>query len=259
MHVTLVALFGRKPAVVAEFIHKAQELLHKDLGDAFTPYELEQVHATIIGLEGQRLSGGAVVNTNYLTFQRTPAPMDLDRAIAIVRGSKPIRIRVGGFREGAAYPFKSRTEHPFNRSFVIDTGKQTAHAMGWPVESDTYPASLDRLRRSLNEANIFHKYHRRSEDTDNDFFFVLGRVQPERATRNALEHVTRSLRERMASTELHIDIDPACLSIVGYDDPALPPGSSIRIPLARAQARDVAALYTTLYTTSAASGSNVVR
>ena len=49
---TLVSFYGEKNAEFAAWIRKIQQLLSAELGTDFEPYSLDQIHGTIIGLDG---------------------------------------------------------------------------------------------------------------------------------------------------------------------------------------------------------------
>ena len=103
--------------------------------------------------------------------------------------------------------------------------------MGWPVQNGTASPALDQLRRQLQRFGVLHKWHRRPEDTDNDFFFVLGRLNetiPDEK-RSAIE---QGLREQLARRkQLLLPLTPDALSFVAYEDPPLPLTSSRPIRL----------------------------
>ena len=49
---TLVAYYGpKKPPALATLLLEMQQLTRRHFGDSFEPYELDQMHATLIGLE----------------------------------------------------------------------------------------------------------------------------------------------------------------------------------------------------------------
>jgi len=51
IQVTLVSLYGDKQSDLAGAISKCQELVAQAVGKAFRPYDLRQIHATLVGLE----------------------------------------------------------------------------------------------------------------------------------------------------------------------------------------------------------------
>ena len=91
MQVTLVAHYGHKPAELAQLIADLQDMLASPLRSAFQPYQVGQVHGTLIGLEGYRV-GGKVRNDELQLL------VDLEKLLSFVRSEIPsIKVRVGGF------------------------------------------------------------------------------------------------------------------------------------------------------------------
>jgi hypothetical protein len=220
MQVTLVAHYGDKPAALSTLVQHLQGKMHELLGPAFRAYELEQVHGTVIGLEGCRV-GTRVMN------QHSRSPLNLRGALEFLHGSRfrPISVQIGGYHASGAYPFQSRNTHPYLRSFSIQG--DVAVAMGWPNEGGRYPNSLDQLRRAFQEYGIGHKWHRTGNDVDNDFFFVVGTIDRGMTDATALESTTQIVRAELASCgETLIEIDRNTLQLVGYSNPQLPRGAS---------------------------------
>jgi len=52
LRATIVAYYGRKPPQFLDFLVRVQARIGSALGAAFEPYEPQQIHATIVGLEG---------------------------------------------------------------------------------------------------------------------------------------------------------------------------------------------------------------
>src|SRR5271166_2648382 len=78
----------------------------------FPALSLEQVHATLIALDGVRdPQTGAVVNAYLLAHAGLRREMDLPRVMDILAGATPLRVRIGGFRPGQEIPFTSRGQH----------------------------------------------------------------------------------------------------------------------------------------------------
>jgi hypothetical protein len=226
VNVTLTAFYGDKPEPFAALIREAQRLL-KFLGDAFCPYDLRQVHATLFGLEGRVLRDGTILNANYEALRGEARIMRSADVVELVRTSAylPLAVRIGGYRTEVTYPFSSRGQHPWHRSFSIQGTR--AVALGWPVDGSLYPPSLDAFRRDMNRANVLHKYHAKAGDIDNDLFFVLGTVRPGVAEPPRLEATEQRLREFLSSTCVELDVDRHDLQIVGYVDPTLPTASTV--------------------------------
>lgn len=232
MDLTLVAFYGEKPREFSALVAELQQRLTESLGPGFSPYEPQQVHSTIIGLEGRR-DGDRVLNSNFLRLRHERRYMDVRQLIETIDQATdllPIRIRIGGYKASDRYSFTSRGAHPFMRSFSIHGG--VAVAMGWPFEDSVFPSTLDRLRRKFAETNVLHKYHALEVDEDNDLFFVLGNVRTGARHTRSVEMAEREIRaylERQQPTD--IELRPEHLSLVSYADPTLPVNTSKVYPV----------------------------
>lgn len=172
--------------------------------------------------------------------------MDFAAVVRLLRGKTllPLTIRIGGYGDGEPYPFTSRALHPYLRSFSLQG--QIAVAMGWPFDGRRCPMVLDRLRRRFNEAGVLHKYHAGADDVDNDFFFVLGRVDRaglhDHAIQSAQEHMRAYLAGR---APLVLAVGEEHLSIAAYVDEKLPPATTYPYALALAEKKldEIASLY----------------
>ena len=197
MQVTVVAYYGEKPTAIEEFVRSLQEELTHRLGFAFVPYEAEQVHATIIGLEAFR-KGSEVLNLNFHELRGDRRAMNLSEILHFIEATDrlPFDLQIGGFSPAMIYPFTSRAEHPYFRSFGLQGS--IAVAMGWPVSGQTYPRHLDALRKCFNDYNVLHKYHRTNDSLDNDFFFVLGRIERSLVSEHGIQDTQDAMREKLA-------------------------------------------------------------
>lgn len=225
-NLSLVAYYGDKPPEIEALIREAQAILQDSLAGAFRPYDICQVHATLISLEGHR-SGDAIVNANYHQFLDEQRAIDFRKVFDLLRapGYLPLDIVIGGYHLHHDYGFTSRGTPPALRSFSIQGN--IAVAMGWPFDGEKFPPVLDELRRAFNSANVLHKYHRTAGDMDNDFYFVLGNVDPGECP----ESVLQSTRERMIGffsqrTPLTVPVTREKLRIIAYTDPRVPPEST---------------------------------
>jgi hypothetical protein len=219
MQVTLVAHYGRKPPALAAFVHRLHNQLRRSLGLAFQPYDIHQVHATIVGLEGCHASEG-IRNT------RSGLSMNLSGVVDFLRGEEfaPIEVRIGGFHASGRYSFLSRDLHPHLRSFSIQG--ERAVAIGWPVKDEHHPGSLDRLRRSFQRFGVRHKWHTAADVVDNDCFLVLGRID-RTASAADVEVAAESVRADLATvSQTTMAISRDTIAFVGYVDSALPLESS---------------------------------
>src|SRR5437867_2311360 len=120
MQVTLVSHYGPKSGKVLELVRVCQETLSRNLGAAFRSYEVEQVHGTIIGLEGKRI-GNTVKNQNSERLALPNCAVDPNGLLHFLRTglSSSLQIRVGGFRQDVNWGFASQGRHPYLRSFSI--------------------------------------------------------------------------------------------------------------------------------------------
>lgn len=234
MNMTLTAFYGEKTKHFTEFIRWYQTTITKKIPRAFQSYELGQIHATIVGLEGIR-KDGEVFNTNYDKLGQ-PRSMNFKGALDFLNTTYliPFRVRIGGFRIIDDYPFKGRGQHPYLRSFAVQSSNIVA-AMGWPEKDGEFPNTLDDLRRNFNKYNIIHKYHKIEEGFDNDLFFVLDKVDPIATTNVKRQAISEIIRVQMAGIEpIYLDVTREVLSIVAYVNDELPLASSIRIPIDKA-------------------------
>ena len=227
MQFTLVAFYGPKPQPFSNLLRSCQDKLAKLLRSSFHPYDIEQIHGTLVGLEGFR-ERELIINQNFAEHRGQRLNMDLDAILQLLRSSHllPMKIHIGGFKPYKDYGFTSRGQHPYVRTFTIQD--RAAVVMGWPVFTKHDPAPLDRLRQSFQAVNVLHKFHKRSENVDNDFFFVIGRVdrspQENEFDIQEAEHVIREHLAGLQPFQVHLDL--AQLFVVGYLDTQLPVSTS---------------------------------
>jgi hypothetical protein len=224
MQLTLVSHYGSKPPPFAALIEGLQRSLTMQLGAGFIPYAIEQVHATIAGVEGTRTPGG-IRNENFRRYRNEERHVQFPSLLAFLRERfREFEVRVGGFSESAPHGFTSQGRTPFLRSFSIQG--EIAVAMGWPWQNLRSVSLLDQLRRKVQEFGILHKWHRTVTDVDNDFFFVLGKLNAQLRAEQRRD-VERHVREQLgAMPPCRIDVDRQSLAFVAYTDPQLPPASS---------------------------------
>lgn len=213
--VSVVGLYGPKDGPLRDFLAGLQALIAEHAGDRFRPYALDQVHATLIALDGVAdPDTGSIDNYYYLKHTGTRRQMDFRQVMGIVtrRFSDPLRVRIGG----AARP----REIPFERAFSVQGAAFVL--IGWPVVSLSGPARpLDELRRDMNAANVLHKYHVRDTDVDNDLYLVLGHHVG--APAGALERAAAAVRGKLAADPIEIDIGLTDVKVVAADSHTLAP------------------------------------
>jgi len=236
--ISAVAFYGPKTGRLHELLTGVQAQIAEHVGRDFRPYTLDQVHATLIALNGVR-AGGTIVNEYLLEHAGERREMDLPRVMDILarRFATPLRVRIGGFRPGQAVPFTSRGQHVAERSFSVQG--QAFVLVGWPAESLAGAGRpLDDLRREMNAAGVLHRYHARPGDVDNDLHLVVGHHAGAPAA--ALARATAAVRNKLAADPADLAIALSDVTIVAADSHTLaPPVYVSGIPAAAA---DVLAL-----------------
>jgi len=236
--ISAVAFYGPKTGRLRELLTGVQAQIAEHVGGDFRPYTLDQVHATLIALNGVR-AGGTIVNEYLLEHAGERREMDLPRVMDILarRFATPLRVRIGGFRPGQAVPFTSRGQHVAERSFSVQG--QAFVLVGWPAESLAGAGRpLDDLRREMNAAGVLHRYHARPGDVDNDLHLVVGHQAGAPAA--ALARATAAVRDKLAADPADLAIALSDVTIVAADSHTLaPPVYVSGIPAAAA---DVLAL-----------------
>jgi len=219
--ISAVAFYGPKTGRLRELLAGVQALIAEHVGAGFRPYTLDQVHATLIALNGVR-AGGTVVNEYLLEHAGVRREMDLPRVMDILarRFAVPLRVRIGGFRPGQAVPFTSRGQHLAERTFSVQG--EAFVLVGWPAES-IFGAGrpLDELRREMNAAGALHRYHARPADVDNDLHLVVGHHAG--APASALARATAAVRDQLAAEPADLAIGLSDVKIVAADSHTLAP------------------------------------
>lgn len=212
MKASLVSHYGKKPGKLNSYLSSLQEILSESLATAFTPYASEQIHATIIGFESFNVKNSKrLVNpADILTFLSSSAVPSFE-------------VQIGGYSQFRDYGFLSQEQHPAARSFSIQ--KDIAVAMGWSAVGANI---IDEFRRSFNQFNIRHKWHRTNNDIDNDFYFVLGKINREAVEVKKVTEVEQKAKEFMAaSAPLTLKVNAKTIAIVCYESRELPLDSTV--------------------------------
>lgn len=224
--ISAVAFYGPKTGPLRELLAGVQALISEHVGEDFRPYSLEQVHATLIALNGVRdPETGAIVNEYLLTHAGVRREMDMPRVMDILarRFATPLRVRIGGFRPDQQTPFASRGQHLAERTFCVQG--QAFVLMGWPTASlagaGRSQEPLEELRREMNAANVLHKYHARAADVDNDLYLVVGHHAG--APPGALVRATAAVRDKLAADPVNLAIALTDVKIVAADSHTLAP------------------------------------
>ena len=154
MGLTVVAFYGPKPDALGALIGSVQQAFAESLGAAFRPRPVDDVHATVIGLEDA--PGCADDVAAFLAAELRRAPLDL-RFGSSCWGRRP--------SGAAAVPCASE-------SALLDG--ERAVVIGWPVEHGRPTARLGELRRDCARFGVIHKYHRGTTALDPDAYLVVG-------------------------------------------------------------------------------------
>src|SRR5258705_5912121 len=78
--ISAVASYGPKTGRLRELLAGVQAMIAEQVGGDFRPYTLDQVHATLIALNGVR-EGGTIVNEYLLEHAGEQPEMDLPRGV----------------------------------------------------------------------------------------------------------------------------------------------------------------------------------
>jgi hypothetical protein len=219
--ISAVAFYGPKTGRLRELLTGVQALIAEHVGAGFRPYTLEQVHATLIALNGVR-EGGTIVNEYLLEYAGVRREMDLPRVMDILarRFAVPLRVRIGGFRPEAAVPFTSRGQHLAERTFSVQG--EAFVLVGWPADSlNGAGRPVDELRREMNAAGVLHRYHAKPADVDNDLHLVVGHHAG--APAGALARATAAVRDKLATDPADLAIGLSDVTIVAADSHTLAP------------------------------------
>lgn len=223
MQLTLVSYYGGKPEELERFVLACQNKIIATIGASFLPYPLEQVHGTIIGLEGYRVAD-KIKNANFDIHLSQTRLVDPSEFLAFAQSENvdSINIKMGGYSPEFK-KFTSRDQVPYKRSFSVQNNIVTV--MGWPTAAQEGCRLLDKYRRSFNKVNVLHKWHRTPTEIDDDFYLVLGRVQQIEDWDK--EHLTRVMRQYLSKkVTTKVRIERKSLAVIGYLDPQLPRSTS---------------------------------
>jgi hypothetical protein len=214
--VSALALYGPKAGPVRDFLAGVQALIAEHADGGFRPYSLDQIHATLIALDGARdPATGRIVNAYFLQHAGLAVEMDLPLVMRILEAhfADPLAVRIGGHLPG-------RGAGPYERAFTVRPGALVL--VGSPVTALCGGGRpLDKLRRDMNAANVLHKYHRRDDDVDDDFYLVVGHHAGVPA--DVLGRAAAAVREKLAAGPLELAIGLRDVMIVASDSATMAP------------------------------------
>lgn len=239
MPASLVCCYGEKPDELARLIQKIQSMLTSHFQDAFQPYQSEQVHATIIGLETQSVEGKQY--SKWCIENRIESnPVDWENLFDFLQNEKPlITIQIGGYQIHGDYGFKSRNKSPYTRSFSIDENRVVIN--GWPVIQTVTGLratwDLYNYRKQFRAFQICHKWNKDGYQ-DNDFFMVLGKLKEVSYHSESQKIIMKEVRDILAEEEVIFTLYPQLFSLVWYENTELPIESTKVFRLIEPELRD---------------------
>ena len=235
-NVSLVAFYGNKPPQLRDLIQQLQDYLANCslVKGKFIPYQMEQVHGTIIGCEGTTTESGVInrwfgdrrQERRYIDF--VPFADYLQHQIDL-----PVTIRFGGYDRNTDYNFLSRNQSLYSRSFQLQpAANQTVPVLiGWSWSGDRVSLAIDDLRRSFQQFNLLHKYHATPEAIDNDFYLRLGTVDAV-LTPEVIQTISKDVCNQLGSQNpLYVAIERDNLTIARYQDLSLTPATTKTLPI----------------------------
>jgi hypothetical protein len=193
---TVVAWYDTLPDDLARLV----ERLHGLLDEGCVTRHPDQVHATLIGLE------------------RAPAPFDPAPLAAHLQTAltPPLTIQFGGFPHHDRR-LLSRGTPLHDRGFAVGDGRVVL--MGWPVVDGVPGTEVARIRESCADHGVTHRY-----GFDPDVYLVLADGTPS-------ADVAAAVRRELALAPVRVTLSASDLSLVTYEDTALPRSSTVWRPL----------------------------
>jgi hypothetical protein len=243
-NVSLVAFYGTKLPSFQHFLETLQQQLSEMLKDEYEDYELEQIHATLIGCEGLKTSQG-ILSKWCLENREEEKYLNLTDFIDFVRSSDrlPIDLQIGGYKLATDYNFLSQEKHPFFRSFQF-IGK-IAVLRGWAVKDEQITLEVDRFRLACQPYNLLHKYHLHSHSVDNDIYLRVGVLKRE-INQDIIAEVERKIQNQLSQhLSLLLTLDRDRLNFIQYQNLSPSPKNTTVISLQQATKERIEKLYPT--------------
>lgn len=247
-NVSLVAFYGDKPSQLTTLIQRLQTYLtnHHLLEGKFVPYQLSQVHGTIIGCEGTETNLG-IINHWFDKCRQEKRYIDFAGLTNYLQHQLnfPLTIQFGGYDRHIDYNFLSRNYHPYVRSFQLQPAvNQTIPVLiGWSWSNEQISLAIDNLRRDLQQFNLLHKYHAIQESIDNDFYLRLGTIDA-MLTPETIQVISGEIRNLLKiQSSGKIALGKENLAFAQYQDLSLDPAITQTIPVSEITTNKLKQLY----------------
>lgn len=245
-NVSLVAFYGDKPPQLITSIEKLQACLknHQLIKNKFIPYQLTQVHGTIIGCEGLFTESG-IISKWFDERRQEKRYIDFSGLIDYLHKINfPLTIRFGGYDRNTNYNFLSRDTHLYYRSFQLQPAENATIPVliGWSWSSDRVTLAIDDLRRSFQQFNLLHKYHVTPEAMDNDFYLRLGTINAV-LTPSKMRVIATEIRNLLEKLPLYIPINKENVAFARYQDLSLTPETTKIMPISEITTNNLQQMY----------------
>lgn len=174
---SLVAYLDSRHAILEKLIsHCTSKLTKSNIAPLLVTFPINEIHATIIGLESFQESNRLYNTNSWLDLQKKKE-MNFEAFMKIISGFFPMTIRFGGFNR-SFNEFMSWGSIPYERSFQLLYPAGDFTLVGWPHDNGDFESkSLWNLREQIElDCNIRHKY---SNHEDNDFFLRIAQINGE--------------------------------------------------------------------------------
>jgi hypothetical protein len=224
--VTLVAFYGQKRQNFRNLINAIfSEIEQSPLGSNFEPYQMNQIHGTLVGME--KMAGSEeFYNFNIWEKEGRKEEMNFKHIYSNVALFFPVNIQFGGFNEDYK-GFSSLGGIPFNRTFEISWTSKKVILIGWSMAEGKKVADKKLLeaRETLQDQHNI----RPKMDNDNDLYMVIGEFQnlellPEKALATLKESgkkLERSIRNKLAENKEELILSTEDLFYVQYESRTL--------------------------------------
>ena len=246
VNVSLVAFYGDKPTELVNLINRLQTCLtnHSCLQDKFVPYQIEQVHGTVIGCEAWKTDSGIVdrwfkVRRNETQYIDLPGLSNYLTQIEL-----PLTIRFGGYNPQTNYNFLSRGQHLSDRSFQLQPADNNTIPVliGWSWKNNSVTLAIDNLRRSFQQFGLLHKYHANLDSVDNDFYLRLGTLETTLSVAE-INSIAADLCDLLSAFTVSIPLSLNNLAFAKYQDLQRTPETTKVFPVASITASQLKQLY----------------